>query len=104
MNHNCCGGETVFMLLNNVLDIKGVGVGGGIPRGSPPTVGIFFIVLKPGFGCIIKIININSSSQCMIAVQGVGAVSVDTKGEGVGGGPSDGCDFLGNWGSKLYKV
>ena len=49
-----------------------------------------FGVLKPGFGCIIKLklISILAPNIYTIAVQGVGGgtVSVDTKGEGVGGG------------------
>ena len=40
-------------------------------------------------------ININFSSQCIrLEYKGLGAVSVETNGEGVGGGPSHGLDFL----------
>ena len=75
-------------MLSNVLDIRG-----RVREGVPllPRWGTFldFGVLKPGFGCIIKLKLTSILAPNIFDYStrgGRGTVSVDTKGEGVGGG------------------
>ena len=83
------------MLLSNVLDTNGEGVGGGIPSYGGDVLEIW--VLKTRFWVRYKVyINIKSSSKCiMIAVQGVGETVYWTRMGRVWEGV-----FFGNLGTK----
>ena len=57
MYNNCStrGGETVSMLLSNVLDTKEEGVGGGITLPTIGTLNLKMWVLNPDFRCIVQL-------------------------------------------------